>query len=280
MRLVILDNYDKVSEWAARYIKRRILDFEPGPDNYFTLGLPTGSTPLGTYKKLIEFYKKGELSFKYVKTFNMDEYVALPRNHPESYHSFMWHNFFKHIDILPENAHLLDGNAEDKVAECEHFEEEIKKAGGIELFMGGIGPDGHIAFNEPGSSLVSRTRVKTLNQDTVEANARFFGGDISQVPTEALTVGVGTVMDAREVMILITGAHKSYALYKAIEEGVSHMWTVSAFQMHPKTIFVCDEDATLELKVKTVKYFKGLMTLHNKLLEEKSVEPSSKKTEE
>ncbi|XP_013411500.1 glucosamine-6-phosphate isomerase 1 [Lingula anatina] len=243
MRLVILDNYDKVSEWAARYIKRRILDFEPGPDNYFTLGLPT----------------------------------ALPRNHPESYHSFMWHNFFKHIDILPENAHLLDGNAEDKVAECEHFEEEIKKAGGIELFMGGIGPDGHIAFNEPGSSLVSRTRVKTLNQDTVEANARFFGGDISQVPTEALTVGVGTVMDAREVMILITGAHKSYALYKAIEEGVSHMWTVSAFQMHPKTIFVCDEDATLELKVKTVKYFKGLMTLHNKLLEEKSVEPSSKK---
>ncbi|XP_068816150.1 glucosamine-6-phosphate isomerase 1 isoform X2 [Struthio camelus] len=131
----------------------------------------------------------------------------------------------------------------------------------------GIGPDGHIAFNEPGSSLVSRTRVKTLAMDTILANARFFDGDLSKVPTMALTVGVGTVMDAREVMILITGAHKAFALYKAIEEGVNHMWTVSAFQQHPNTVFVCDEDATLELKVKTVKYFKGLMLVHNKLVE-------------
>ena len=121
----------------------------------------------------------------------------------------------------------------------------------------GIGPDGHIAFNEPGSSLVSRTRVKTLAMDTILANARFFDGDLAKVPTMALTVGVGTVMDAKEVMILITGAHKAFALYKAIEEGVNHMWTVSAFQQHPRTVFVCDEDATLELKVKTVKYFKG-----------------------
>jgi glucosamine-6-phosphate deaminase len=144
----------------------------------------------------------------------------------------------------------------------------IKDAGGIRLFVGGIGPDGHIAFNEPGSSLVSRTRVKTLAQDTIQANARFFGNDLSKVPTRALTVGVGTVMDADEVMILITGAHKAYALHKAIEEGVSHMWTVSAFQQHPRTIFLCDEDATLELKVRTVKYFKELMVLHNKLVEE------------
>lgn len=269
MRLVILDDYDKVSEWSAKYIRRRILDFNPGPDKYFTLGLPTGSTPLGTYKKLIEFYKAGKISFKYVKTFNMDEYVALPRGHPESYHSFMWNNFFKHIDIAPENAHILDGNAQDVNKECEEYERKIAEAGGIELFVGGIGPDGHIAFNEPGSSLVSRTRIKTLAKETIVANARFFGGDLSQVPYRALTVGVGTVMDAREVMILITGAHKSYALHKAIEEGVSHMWTVSAFQQHPRTIFVCDEDATLELKVKTVKYFKDLMNLHNQLIEEK-----------
>lgn len=120
----------------------------------------------------------------------------------------------------------------------------------------GIGPDGHIAFNEPGSSLVSRTRVKTLAQDTLQANARFFGNDISKVPKQALTVGVGTVMDAKEVMILITGSHKAFALYKAIEEGINHMWTVSAFQQHPRTIIICDEDATLELRVKTVKYFK------------------------
>ncbi|MGH0149810.1 UNVERIFIED_CONTAM: hypothetical protein FKN15_016084 [Acipenser sinensis] len=218
MKLIILDDYKQASEWAAKYIRNRILQFNPGPDRYFTLGLPTGSTPLGCYKKLIEHFKKGELSFKYVKTFNMDEYVGLPRDHPESYHSFMWNNFFKHTDILAENTHILDGNAPDLQAECEAYEEQIRAAGGIELFVGGIGPDGHIAFNEPGSSLVSRTRVKTLALDTILANARFFDGDLAKVPTMALTVGVGTVMDAREVMILITGAHKSFALYKAIEE--------------------------------------------------------------
>ena len=143
----------------------------------------------------------------------------------------MWNEFFKHIDIDPQNAHILDGNAEDLQVECSCFEAKIKEAGGVELFIGGIGPDGHIAFNEPGSSLTSRTRVKTLAQDTLEANARFFNNDISKVPKQALTVGVGTVMDAKEVMILITGAHKSFALYKAIEEGVNHMWTVSAFQV-------------------------------------------------
>lgn len=268
MKLIILDDYDEVSSWAAKYIRKRINQFKPGPDRYFILGLPTGSTPLGTYKKLIEFYKEGTVSFKYVKTFNMDEYVGLPRDHPESYHSFMFNNFFKHIDIDPQNANLLDGNAPDLQAECDSFEQKIKDAGGINLFIGGIGPDGHIAFNEPGSSILSRTRVKTLAVDTIMANARFFDNDLSKVPHSALTVGVGTVMDAKEVMIIITGAHKAFALYKAIEEGVNHMWTVSAFQMHPNTLFVCEEDATLELRVKTVKYFKGLARVHNKLIED------------
>uniref|UniRef100_A0A8C2C8Z5 Glucosamine-6-phosphate isomerase n=1 Tax=Cyprinus carpio TaxID=7962 RepID=A0A8C2C8Z5_CYPCA len=203
MKLIILDDYEQVSEWTAKYIRNRIKKFNPGPDRFFTLGLPTGSTPLGCYKKLIEYHKKGEISFQYVKTFNMDEYVGLPRDHPESYHSFMWNNFFKHIDIRAENAHILDGNASSLEKECQDFEAKIKAAGGIELFVGGIGPDGHIAFNEPGSSLVSRTRVKTLAMDTILANARFFDGDLSKVPTMALTVGVGTVMDAREVQIFI-----------------------------------------------------------------------------
>ena len=268
MRLVILDDYNLVSEWAAKYVRNKILAANPGPDNYFVLGLPTGSTPEGMYKKLTEFHKAGELSFKFVKTFNMDEYVDLPRDHQESYHSYMWENFFKHIDIDPKNAHLLNGNAEDLQGECDNYEKKIAEAGGVDLFVGGIGPDGHIAFNEPGSSLASRTRIKTLAKETIVANARFFGNDISQVPTQALTVGVATVMDAREVMILITGVHKAFALHKAIEDGVNHMWTVSAFQQHAHTIFVCDEDATMELKVKTVKYFKGLMDLHNKLVEE------------
>ncbi|KPU73189.1 uncharacterized protein Dana_GF15148, isoform E [Drosophila ananassae] len=268
MRLVILETSDSVGKWAAKYVMKRINDFQPGPDRYFVLGLPTGSTPLGMYRELIEFYKQGKVSFQYVKTFNMDEYVGLPRDHQESYHYFMWHNFFKHIDIEPKNVHILDGNAADLVAECNKFEDLIREAGGVELFIGGIGPDGHIAFNEPGSSLVSRTRVKTLAQDTLEANARFFDNDMSKVPKQALTVGVGTVMDSKEVMILITGAHKAFALYKAIEEGVNHMWTVSAFQQHANTLMICDEDATLELRVKTVKYFKSLMDVHSKLIEQ------------
>lgn len=268
MRLIILDSADYVAEWSAKYVLRKIKQFKPGPDKYFVLGLPTGGTPLGMYKKLIEFHKAGQLSFKYVKTFNMDEYVGLPRDHHESYHYYMWNNFFKHIDIDPANAHLLDGNATDLEAECNNFERLIKEAGGVHLFIGGIGPDGHIAFNEPGSSLASRTRVKTLAQDTLEANARFFDNDMSKVPKQALTVGVATVMDAEEVMILITGAHKAFALYKAVEEGVNHMWTVSAFQQHPHTLIICDEDATLELRVKTVKYFKNLSMVHSKLIDE------------
>ncbi|XP_069754320.1 glucosamine-6-phosphate isomerase 1-like [Narcine bancroftii] len=267
MKLVILEDNSKACEWVAKYIRNRIIQFNPGPSKYFTLGLSSGSTPLGSYEKLIDYYKSGDLSFKYVKAFHMHEYVGLPRRHPKSFHSFMWNIFFKHLDILAENTHNLDGNAPDLEAECNNFEEKIKGAGGIELFVGGVGPDGHIAFNEPGSSLASRTRVKALAMDTILANARFFNGDLSQVPSTALTVGVGTVMDSREVLILVTGALKSLALYKALEDDVNHMWTVSALQQHPKTLFVCDEDATLELRVKTVQYFKGLAHVHNQLIE-------------
>jgi len=258
MRIIIRDTSQQVSDFVAEYVKDRILKFNPTPEKPFVMGLPTGSSPLATYKKLIEFHKKGELSFKNVVTFNMDEYVNLPEDHPESYHAFMWHSFFKHIDINPENVHILNGNAKDLNLECANYENEIKRVGGIEIFLGGIGTDGHMAFNEPGSSLTSRTRVKTLAYDTVVANARFFDNDINKVPKLALTVGVGTVMDAREVIFIITGSHKAFALYKAVEEGINHMWTVSMVQMHPKAMIVCDEDATAELRVKTVKYFKSL----------------------
>ncbi|KAJ2325105.1 Glucosamine-6-phosphate isomerase (Glucosamine-6-phosphate deaminase) (GNPDA) (GlcN6P deaminase) [Coemansia sp. RSA 2673] len=196
----------------------------------------------------------------------MDEYVGLPRDHPESYHSFMWSHLFKHIDIPPENVNILNGNADDLQAECERYEAKILSYGGIELFMGGIGPDGHIAFNEPGSSLQSRTRVKTLAYETIIANARFFGGDVSKVPKLALTVGVGTVMDAREVVVIITGANKAIALAKCIEEGVNHMWTVSAIQTHPRSLVVCDDDATLELHVKTVRYFKSIEQVQDEMI--------------
>lgn len=265
MRLVIRDTYKDISDYIANYIRDRINSFEPTFEKPFVLGLPTGSSPIGIYKKLVEYYKSGSLSFKNVVTFNMDEYVHLPRDHPESYHSFMWHNLFKHVDILPENANILDGNAPNLELECQKFESRIEQVGGIELFLGGIGPDGHIAFNEPGSSLSSRTRIKTLAYDTILANSRFFGGDILKVPKLALTVGVGTVMDAREVVIVISGANKSLALAKCIEEGINHMWTVSAIQLHPRGMIVCDEDATLELHVKTVKYFKSIEKVHELL---------------
>ncbi|CAM0137104.1 Glucosamine-6-phosphate isomerase (Glucosamine-6-phosphate deaminase) (GNPDA) (GlcN6P deaminase) [Umbelopsis sp. WA50703] len=266
MRLIIRQDYDEASSYVAHYIRERIVQFAPTKNRPFVLGLPTGSTPIGVYRKLIEFYESEKLSFKHVVTFNMDEYVGLPRNHPESYHTFMWTQLFDHIDIPKENVNLLDGNAADLDAECRRFEATIANLGGIDLFFGGIGPDGHIAFNEPASSLTSRTRVKTLAYETIIANARFFDGDISKVPKLALTVGVATVMDAREVCILITGAHKSVALAKCIEEGVNHLWTVSAIQMHPKGLIVCDEDSTLELRVKTVKYFKSIEHVHQSLI--------------
>ncbi|GAA5817276.1 Glucosamine-6-phosphate isomerase 2 [Mucor flavus] len=266
MRLVIRNDYDQVSEWVAHYIKERINQFEPSKDRPFVLGLPTGSSPLSAYRRLAEFCQEGKLSFKHVVTFNMDEYVGIPRSHKQSYYSFMWTNLFKNIDIPEENINFLDGNASDLEEECRRYEAEIAKYGGIELFIGGIGPDGHIAFNEPGSSLTSRTRVKTLAYETIIANARFFDGDITKVPKLALTVGVATVMDAREVCIIITGAHRSIALAKCVEEGVNHMWTVSAIQMHPKGLIVCDEDATLELHVKTVKYFKSIEHVHQSLI--------------
>ncbi|XP_072048381.1 glucosamine-6-phosphate deaminase 1-like [Amphiura filiformis] len=265
MHLVILDDYDKTSEWAAKYVRNRILDFKPGPDKYFVLGVPTGRTPKRMYKKLVEFYQQGVLSFKYVKTFNMDEYVNCPKNHPESINYFMWDHLFKHVDILPENVHIFDGNAPDLDKECKEYEEKIEAAGGIELCITGVGPDGYISCNLPGSSLVSRTQVTklTYGPEAIAAQSRFFNGEVS---TLAFTVGMGTIMDAREVMVMVTGARKSVALYKAVEEGVNHMWPVSAFQQHPRAIIICDEDATLELRVKTVKYFKDLMPIHNELV--------------
>lgn len=187
-----------------------------------------------------------------------DEYIGLSKDHPESYHSYMFDNFFSHVNVKPENIHLLDGNAPNLDEECTRYEAKMKDVGGIELFLGGVGPDGHIAFNEPGSSLASRTRVKTLAMDTIRANARFFGGDLSKVPRMALTVGVQTIMEAREVVIIATGAAKSFALQKAVEGGVNHMCTLSCLQLHPYSMIVADEDATLELQVKTVKYFKSI----------------------
>lgn len=253
MRVIVREDGDGASRYAARHIINRINTFAPTPEKPFVLGLPTGSSPEIIYKYLVQAHKDGEISFANVVTFNMDEYVGIPEDHPESYHSFMYKHFFAHVDINPANVNILNGNAPDLAAECAAYEQKIAQAGGIDLFLGGIGADGHIAFNEPGSSLRSRTRVKTLAEDTIRANSRFFGGDLSQVPKRALTVGVQTVMDAREVTLIVLGANKAVALAKIVEGSVSQMWTASALQMHEQSLIVCDDAATDEMLVKTVK---------------------------
>jgi glucosamine-6-phosphate deaminase len=258
MRIIIKKDAIEVGDWVATHVIDKIKKANSDRKNPFVLGLPTGGSPLPVYKEFIKRHKAGEISFKNVITFNMDEYVGLSENHTESYHYFMYENLFNHIDIPGDNINILNGNAKDLEKECADYEKKIEKAGGIDLFLGGIGPDGHIAFNEPGSSLTSRTRIKTLSYDTILANSRFFSGDIKKVPTQALTVGVGTVMDAKEVLIIITGYNKARAVREAVEGGISHMWTVSMLQMHQKCIFVCDEPATMELQVETAKYFNNL----------------------
>ncbi len=255
MRVIIKKDQSEAGIWAASYIADKIRKARPTAKKPFVLGLPTGSSPLPVYKEFIRICKAGELSFKNVITFNMDEYVGLEENHTESYHYFMFDNLFNHIDIPKKNVNILNGLAKNLEKECTDYEKKIKSVGGIDLFLGGIGSDGHIAFNEPGSSLASRTRIKTLRYDTILINSRFFGGDVTKVPKQALTVGVGTIMDAKEVLIIISGYNKARALREVVEGGISHMWTASILQMHQKGIIVCDESATSELHVETIKYF-------------------------
>lgn len=258
MRLIIQPDYDLLSQWAANYVVSKIKAANPTAEKPFVLGLPTGSSPMGMYKALIKHYQEKRVSFQYIVTFNMDEYVALPKDHPQSYHTFMWSNFFSHIDINPANVNMLNGNASDLEAECAAYEAKMKAVGGVDLFLGGIGADGHIAFNEPGSSLSSRTRIKTLTQDTIIANSRFFDNDVNKVPKTSVTVGVGTILDAKEVLIMVNGHNKARALAQVVEGSINQMWTITALQLHPKGIIVCDEMATYELKVGTYNYFKDI----------------------
>ena len=241
MRILIHKNYENVCRWTADYIIKRIIEFAPNRGKPFVLGLPTGSSPIGVYRRLITAYREGKVSFANVITFNMDEYLGLSADHPQSYRRFMKENFFSAVDIRPENTHIPDGETGDPERECRAYEEAIKAAGGIELFLGGIGSDGHIAFNEPGSSLASRTRVMALTAETRAANARFFDGDTEKVPSKALTVGIGTVMDAREVLIIASGRQKAHAIQAAVEGAVSQWCPLSCLQMHPRGIIVCDD---------------------------------------
>ena len=254
MRVVIQENYANMCKWAANYIAAKINGHRE--NRPFVLGLPTGSSPIGVYQELVRMNKAGEVSFANVVTFNMDEYLGLPREHDQSYWYFMHDNLFNHlVDMKPENINILNGMAEDPEAECARYEAKIASYGGIDLFMGGIGVDGHLAFNEPFTSLTSRTGVRALTTDTRIVNSRFFGGDPERVPAYALSVGIGTVTDSREVLVLINGHNKARALAATVQGGVSQQWTCSALQLHPAAIIACDEAACGELTVDAYKYF-------------------------
>ena len=256
MKVIIRDKAQDASLWVAHRIAEAIKAKAAVTSKPFVLGLCTGSTPIATYAELARMVKVGELSFRNVISFNMDEYVGLPVEHPESYHSFMHKYLFDLIDEPAENIHILDGNAPDLDAECAAYEEAIVAAGGIDLFFGGIGEDGHIAFNEPFSSLQSRTRVVSLTEDTIRVNSRFFDNDPNLVPKQALSVGVATVLSSKEVVILALGPKKARAVAAAIEGPMTHYNTVSSLQNHPDGVLVLDDPAATELRVSSYRYFR------------------------
>jgi len=243
MEVIIQDSYEEISRQAARIVAQTLYS-KPNA----VLGLATGSTPLGMYKELIRMHQEEALDFSRVTTFNLDEYVGLRKQHSQSYHYFMHENLFKHVNISQQNIYIPSGTTNNYQAFCAWYEQQIEKCGGIDLQILGIGSDGHVAFNEPGSSLGSRTRIKTLTKQTIEDNARFFDS-ADEVPVYSITMGVGTILEARQIILLANGANKAKAVAGAIEGPVTSMCTASALQMHRDTLFLLDQEAAGDLKM-------------------------------
>jgi len=243
MRVIIKENYDEMSKRAAQIVAEQI---RLKPD--CVLGLATGSTPLGLYKELIRLHREEGLDFSKVITFNLDEYIGLPPEHPQSYHYFMYQNFFNHLNIDPRFIYIPHGMTQDVERFCNWYEKEIERFGGIDLQILGIGANGHIGFNEPGSSLGSRTRIKTLTKKTIEDNARFFE-KMEDVPKYAITMGIGTIMDAKKQLLLASGKNKAKAISQAIEGPISQVVPASILQLHRWVTVVLDKDAASMLKM-------------------------------
>ncbi len=241
MKVIVTKNYEEMSEKAAQLV---IKEMKKKPD--IVLGLATGSTPLGLYKKLIEAYKKGKIDFSEVITFNLDEYYGLAAEHLRSYNSFMWKNLFGKVNIKKENVHIPSGTVRDIKSYCRRYEEQIKKVNGIDLQILGIGRDGHIGFNEPPSSLSSRTRLVRLAKETIKDNAKFFHNK-KEVPRYAITIGIATIMESREIILLASGKNKSEAVAKAIEGKMSKECPTSFLQKHSRVMFIIDKEAASKL---------------------------------
>ncbi|MGC3957779.1 MAG: glucosamine-6-phosphate deaminase [Verrucomicrobiota bacterium] len=238
MEIIIQPTAAAATQIAAQVIAS-LLHAKPNA----VLGLATGSTPMQLYRELVAM----KLDWRRVRTFNLDEYIGLPQEHPQSYHSFMWENLFRHVNISRKNIHLPDGNTEDVPKFCERYERQIRAAGGIDLQVLGIGTDGHIGFNEPSSSLASRTRIKTLTARTRRDNARFFGV-IEQVPQHVITMGVGTIMEARQILLLAFGAKKCRAIAQTAEGPLTAANPASMLQLHPAVKIFLDPAAAARLK--------------------------------
>lgn len=259
MEIIIQPTYTQLVAVSAEIIRDALLK-KPN----LVLGLATGSTPIGLYEALIRMHNTDGLDFSEVITFNLDEYVGIPPNHPYSYHTFMETHFFNAINISPENCHIPQSTVVAHEEFCEKYEEAIVDAGGIDIQVLGIGKDGHIGFNEPSSSLGSRTRIKTLTQSTLEANAPHFGGSVDAVPKMAITMGVGTIMEAKQCLLLASGESKAEAIAHAVEGPITAEVPASVLQMHPRTIVVIDEAAASQLK--RVDYYKQVYANKQKLL--------------
>ncbi len=244
MEVIIRQTYEEMSRLAAGIVVE-VLNAKPNA----VLGMATGSTPLGLYQELVRLHKDGEVDFSRVTTFNLDEYVGLPVNHPQSYHFFMREHFFQHVNIPAQNINIPSGTTSNYPAFCEWYEHRIVECGGIDLQILGIGSDGHIAFNEPGSSMTSRTRLKTLSKQTIDDNARFFDNR-DDVPIYAITMGVGTILDARKLILVASGEHKAKAVAQAVEGPITSMITASALQLHRDAKVIVDEEAAGQLEMR------------------------------
>jgi len=241
MEIIIKEDYDQICEEVVAIIHQAWKK-----KNNLVLGLPTGRTPLGVYIRLIELYQKKEIDFSRVIAFGLDEYLGLKEDHPQSFSYYLEKNFYQHINIKKENIFRLKGTAEDTDQHCREYEEKIESKGGIDLQILGIGRNGHIGFNEPSSSLSSRTRVKTLAEETIEANSRFFK-DKNEVPRFCLTMGIGTIMESKMIILLASGEDKSEAIQKSIEGPVTASVPASVLQNHPQAKIIIDQEAASRL---------------------------------
>jgi len=243
MEIIIQPDAAEASRVAARIVARLV-----GDKPHAVLGFATGNTPLQLYRELVRLRREEELDFSGVTTFNLDEYVGIAPAHPSSFHSYMWAHLFSHINVPKQRIHIPDGLTADIPATCRHYEQAIRSAGGIDIQILGIGTNGHIGFNEPTSSLSSRTRIKTLTEESRKHTAAGFGGT-GGVPTHVITMGLGTIIDSRMCLLLAFGKKKARAVARAIEGPVTAMVPGSVLQMHPRTVAVLDREAASELEM-------------------------------